>query len=127
MKHFAFLAIFLMALVAMPVIASEPAGPPGFTEVLIGSINFDMSTQVVKEATPIDFDAVAVSTYSANDVERVCLAPVIGLTLSVNNPNCAYAIKTTLAGLMYGARKNGIAADKYLRAEINPEPFPLAL
>jgi len=66
MKHFAFLAIFLMALVAMPVIAAEPAGPPGFsTEVLIGSYPFEMTAQVTKEATPIDLDAVAVSTYAA--------------------------------------------------------------
>lgn len=78
MKHFVFLAI-LLALFAMPVIAAEPAGPPGFTEAFIGSHLFDTAAQVGKEVAPIGFDLIAVSTYAAIDVDRGFPAPVVAL------------------------------------------------
>ena len=77
MKTFVLLALMAMVF-AMPVIAAEPAGPPGFAEVLIGSYLFDTAAQVCKEVAPIGFDLIAVSTYEAIDVELGSAAPVIG-------------------------------------------------
>jgi hypothetical protein len=76
MKSFIVLfAIFAMVLVAMPVIANEPAGPPGYTEAFIGSQMFEMAAQVVKEVTPIDLDAVAVSTYAEDQAFAETVSP----------------------------------------------------
>jgi hypothetical protein len=77
MKSFIVLfAIFAMVLVDMPVIADEPAGPPGYsTEACIGSQMFEMAAQVVKEVTPIDLDAVAVSTYANGQAFAETVSP----------------------------------------------------
>lgn len=119
MKNFPFvlLALLVMAFVAMPVVASEPAGPPGVT--VEKTVVFALS-EVPKEFNAIDFDAVAVSTSNelVIGVERGFPAPVF--VSAIHNH-----YEFTLAYLMYGEYENVIAVDIYLRGGNNTEPLGL--
>ena len=126
MKKFPFvlLALLVMALVAMPVVASEPAGPPGVT--VEKAVVFAFS-EVPKEFNAIDLDAIAV--FTSNEmvvgVERGFLAPVIGSADFCLAVDTFYNINlVTLAGLMYGDYFVNAAA-VYLRSANRFEPLGL--
>ncbi|OHE63876.1 MAG: hypothetical protein A2001_01560 [Treponema sp. GWC1_61_84] len=118
MKSFLIMsAIFAMVLVAMPVIAAEPAGPPGIAEVCIGSRLFQAVALAIKEAMPIRFDAVALSVCTAPGVTGNVPAVIGSPVRAVENPYC---LTVTLAGLMYGDLENEAnAALKYLGPSVN--------
>lgn len=120
------LMALLVAVLAAPVFAAEPAGPPG-TDLLITIFAEPLqvaTVQAPKEVASVCLDAIAVSTYYETiDVVPVYLRPVPGLAA---DPAMCTSAKPMLAGLMYGARLPSMTdtdAEAYVMLMASGAPF----